>query len=64
MGRAQTDELGNYLILVYYSEEEGMGQYGWTISAILEDEMYGGFVDDVSGAEGRYNGLWLRWKRN
>ena len=44
------DEQGNYLILVYYSEEEGMGQYGWTISAILEDEMYGGFVDDVSGA--------------
>ena len=44
------DERDNHLILTYYSEDMGMGQYGWTVSAILADEMYGGFMDEVDGS--------------
>ena len=44
------DDQDNHLILTYYSEDEGMGQYGWTVSAILSDEMYGGFMDEENAA--------------
>lgn len=46
---AYIDDQGNYLILVYYSEDMGMGQYGWTVSAIMGEEMYGGFMDEENG---------------
>ena len=44
------DDQDNHLILAYYSEDEGMGQYGWTVSAILSDEMYGGFMDEENAS--------------
>ena len=44
------DENGNHLILVYYSEEDAVGQVGWTVSAIIGEEMYGGFMDEVNGS--------------
>ncbi|MBE5846121.1 MAG: hypothetical protein E7300_00385 [Lachnospiraceae bacterium] len=43
------DDNGNHLVLVYYSPDEGLGQSGWTVSAIFGEEMYGGFMDEDEG---------------
>lgn len=47
---AYIDENGNHLILVHYSEEDAVGQVGWSVSAIIGDEMYGGFMDEVGSS--------------